>query len=221
MSDTLTLVISFVFTIMVLSYLLGDNPLFRVALSIFVGVSAGIAAGVAWSEVILPMLVMPLISGSASQQILAILPFILGLLMLAKLTPRTAKLGNLPMAFLVGVGAAVAVGGAVMGTLIPQVQASSIDAFKIQTSTDLGEKILMGGTILVGTLTTLVYFHFGAKSTPAGPERSKLVHYIGQVGQFFIAITLGVLFAGAYAAAMTALVGRVVDIWNLFSALIQ
>jgi len=52
--------------------------------------------------------------------------------------------------------------------------------------------------MLVGTITTLVYFHFGAKATAGGPQRSKLVIWLGWIGQVFIAITLGVLFAGVF-----------------------
>ena len=37
-------VISFLFTLLIFSYVLGDNPLFRVAVYIFIGVSAGYIA---------------------------------------------------------------------------------------------------------------------------------------------------------------------------------
>ena len=62
--------------------------------------------------------------------------------------------------------------------------------------------------MLVGTVTTLAYFHFGAKATANGPQRSKLVTMLSWVGQVFIAITFGVLFAGVFTAAMTALIER-------------
>ena len=67
--------------------------------------------------------------------------------------------------------------------------------------------------MLVGTITTLVYFHFGAKATAGGPQRSKLVIWLGRIGQVFIAITLGVLFAGVFAASMTALIERLNFLW--------
>jgi hypothetical protein len=74
--------------------------------------------------------------------------------------------------------------------------------------------------MLVGTITTLVYFHFGARSTPDGPQRSKLVIVLGWIGQIFIAITLGVLFAGVFAAAMTALIERLNFIWSFLANLL-
>ena len=196
--------ISFLLTLMVLSYLIGDNPAFRVAVYIFIGVSAGYAAAVAWHQVLYPRLIVPLISGS----LLTIVPLVLGLLLLLKLSPRVARLGTPSMAFLVGVGAAVAVGGAVMGTLLPQTWAS----MNVLNLSDAGqywlEHLGEGIVMLVGTVTTLVYFHFGAKATATGPQRGKLVSGLSWVGQGFIAITFGVLFAGVLVAAMTALIER-------------
>ena len=116
--------ISFLLTLMVLSYLIGDNPVFRVAVYIFIGVSAGYVAVVAWHQVLYPRLIVPLLAGSMADRLLALIPLVLGLLFLFKLSPRTARLGNPSMAFLVGVGAAVAIGGAVLGTLFPQTRAS-------------------------------------------------------------------------------------------------
>jgi hypothetical protein len=43
-----------VFTLMIFSYVIGDNFLFRLALYIFTGVSAGYIASVAWWQVLLP-----------------------------------------------------------------------------------------------------------------------------------------------------------------------
>ena len=44
--DLLSAILGLIFTLMVFSYLLDDNPLFRVAVYIFIGVSAGYAATV-------------------------------------------------------------------------------------------------------------------------------------------------------------------------------
>jgi hypothetical protein len=145
---------------------------------------------------------------------------ILGVLLLMKLSPRTAPMGNVSIAFLVGVSAAVAVGGAVIGTILPQTQAS-INVFDRSSAGNLWlERLFFGAIMLIGTITTLVYFHFGAKSTPDGPQRSKLVITLGWIGQVFIAITLGVLFAGVFAAAMTALIERLSFIWFFLAKLL-
>jgi len=217
--DLVTGLLSFLLTLMILSYLVGDNPAFRVAVYIFVGVSAGYAAAVAWWQVIYPKVLLPLLTGSLIERLLALVPLVLGFLLLMKLSQRTAWMGNASVAFLVGVGAAVAVGGAVMGTLIPQTQAS-YTVFNLTGGGSLLARLFFGLIMLVGTITTLVYFHFGAKATAGGPQRSKLVIWLGWIGQVFIAITLGVLFAGVFAAAMTALIERMNSIWYFLTSVL-
>jgi len=215
--DFVTAIVSFIFTLLVLSYLVGDNPLFRLAIYIFIGVSAGYAAAVAWHQVLWPKLFMPLIYGDTLERALVLVPLLLGMLMLTKLSPRTARLGNPAIAFMVGAGASVAVGGAVLGTLFPQTQAS-INLFDLKAGGSVSERIFEASIILVGTLTTLVYFHFSAKATPSGPQGSHLVDILGGIGQVFIAITFGVLFAGVIAAAMTALVERLSFLWSFIAS---
>ena len=201
--------ISFLLTLMILSYLIGDNPFFRVAVYIFIGVSAGYAAAVVWWQILWPRVFVPLIGGGFLERILALIGLFLGVLLLTKVSPRTSRLGNAAVAYLVGIAAAVAIGGAVLGTLIPQTQAS-INVMDISNAgVNLGERLFFGFLMLIGTITTLIYFHFGAKSTPTGPQRHKLITILSWAGQVFIAITLGVLFAGVFTASLTALIERI------------
>ena len=205
--------LGFVFTLLIFSYLIGDNPLFRITVHIFIGVSAGFAAVIAIHNVIIPRLIGPLFSTNGGEQFLALIPLTLAVLLLFKISPRFAFIGNLPVSYLVGVSAAAAIGGAVTGTLIPQVSAS-INLLDLQTNqgidATLGLRIVNGIIILVGTIATLAYFQFGRGSKSAEkPQIQIWIEGIGQIGQVFIAITFGFLFAGIFSAALTALIGRV------------
>ena len=218
-SELLSGGVSFLLTLMVLSYLIGDNPFFRVAVYLFVGVSAGYATAVAWHQVLWPQLFIPLLYGSMLERVLALVALALGALLLLKLFPRASQLGSAAIAFLVGVGAAVAVGGAVMGTLFPQTEAS-INMFNLLGgSGSLLSQLVKSSIILVGTLTTLIYFQFGVRAGPKGPRPNRLVGALGWIGQVFIAITLGVLFAGVYTAAITALIERLTFLWTFVTSL--
>ncbi len=209
--DLITGMVAFLFTLMILSYLIGDNPLFRVAVYIFVGVSAGYVAAVSIRQVLWPDLLQPLYQGflfgmSLRQAVLAV-PFFLSGLLLMKAWPPLSRLGMPAMGLLVGAGAAAAVGGAVTGTLFPQVNAT-IAAFDI-TGVTSPESLLNAGLVLAGVITTLVYFHFGARTRADGSvRRFGLIEIIAFLGSVFLAITLGVLFAGVYSAALTALIER-------------
>ena len=106
-----------------------------------------------------------------------------------------------------------------MGTLFPQTWAS-MNVLKLSGASQFWlERLSEGVVMLVGTVTTLVYFHFGAKAAASGPQRGKLVSGLGWVGQVFIAITFGVLFAGVFMAAMTALIERIYFIITFLSSL--
>ncbi len=207
LSDLIGAILGFTFTIFVFSYVWGDNALFRWATHIFIGAAAGYALTITIANVILPHLVFPLLNGNANEKILAIVYLIPGALVLTKLSPRMAKLGNLSMAMLVGIGAAAAVGGAVVGTIAPQVTAS-VQSFSTPNK-------LNAAFILIGTLSTLIYFQF---STPPKSKQhsgqAQLIRWMSWLGQAFIAITFAALFAGVYFAALTAFIERFSFIWN-------
>jgi hypothetical protein len=216
LSDLAGVLVGAFLTLSVFSYLMGDNALFRLATHIFIGVSSAYIAVATWFNVIWPKLILPVLNweiGSGGLLNLLI-PLFLSLLLLFKLVPRLTTLGSPVMAYLVGIGAATAIGGAVMGTLFPQV-AATINLFDNKGAGGNGDffwlLITESSFILLGTLSALIYFHFGARS-PQGdtPQRAIWIDGIANIGKFFIAVTFGALFAGVLTAALTALVER----WN-------
>ena len=202
--------IGFILTLMVFSYLIGDNPLFRIAVYLFIGVSSGYAATVIFNYVLLPRF-SAFQLGDISQFILAMIPLLFGVTLFAKLSPRMAWIGNFAMAVVVGVGAAVAIGGALLGTLMPQLGAA-INTFDIRSAgggLQAASRLVQGVVMLGGTVLTLASFHFTAARAPDGtPQPNPVIEGIAWVGRLFIAITLGVLFAGVYVSALTALIER-------------
>lgn len=217
-ADHIAGVISFLFTILVLSYLIGDNPLFRIAVYIFVGVSSGYVAAVAWWQVIVPRLIYPLAYGSVPEKAITAIPLLGAVMLLMKISPRLTGLARIAMAFLVGVGAAVIIAGALSGTLVPQISAT-IDAFDTNAANarniSMVEVIFNGAFILAGTVFTLAYFHFGARPKADGSiRRLGLIEISAWIGRVFIGVTLGAIFAGVYAAALTALIERISSLIN-------
>jgi len=215
--DFVTSIVSFFFTLLIFSYIVGDNPFFRVALYAFIGISAGYAASVAWHQVLQPKLFQPLLHGSPLERALVLVPLLFGVLLLMKLSPMTTRLGDPGLAFMVGAAAAVAVGGAVLGTLLPQAQAT-VNLFDPTAGGAVPERIFEGSIILIGTLTTLIYFHFSMKATENKAIRNFPVNIFRMIGQIFIAITFGVLFAGVFAASMTALIERLNFLWGFIAS---
>lgn len=198
--------LSFVFTLLVLSYLIGDSPAFRVAIHAFVGVSAGYVAAIVFRQVVVDKLVMPIATDpNPILRITMVFPLVLSLMLFAKMSPQLEWLGRPVVAFLVGVGTATVVAGAVLGTLFPQIEASTAMFGPGQGN------ILTGGFILIGTAATIAYFQFTVRKANAG-QRGKVMSLVARLGEVFIAITLGAIFAGVLAAALTAFVDRIQSI---------
>jgi hypothetical protein len=208
-------------TLITLSYAFGDHPVFRVVLYLFIGVAAGYAGAVAIEDVILPQLVFPVLDAWNGVFQIApadlIIRVVLSALLLLKLSPRAANLGNPVTALLAGVGAALAIGGAVQGTILPQVgaAATTFDAAQFDLAMQGGhygesiQVVFEGIILLLATVSTLAYFHFGAAARGSQPPlRPIIVDGLAWVGSIFIAITLATLFAGVLQAALSALIER-------------
>lgn len=206
----------FLLTLLVLSYLIGDNALFRFAVHLFVGVSAGYAASVALYNVIWPYLLIPLVSAPMLERALLAVPLVLSALLLMKISPRLGWLGGPAAGYLVGAGAAVAVSGAVAGTILPQVGAAAVPFDWLNTADPLAS-LFNGGVMLAAAIGTLAYFHFGARRREDGSARRNfLIEALAWLGKLFVALTLGVLFAGVYMAALSALIERLHSMLALF-----
>ena len=228
LADPIGAIIGFLLTIMVLSYIIGDNFLFRLAIHIFIGVASGYAAvlilyNVLWHQVLVPVLEVfatGKTDGLLTYSIHVVPAIILGIWMMTKLSPRLSRWGTPVLAFLTGVGAATVVVGAVRGTIFPQVGAS-VNILNQQSApavlNNLVGWFINGLIVLAGTVTTLIYFQFGLKrqkeDVPA--QRSIIMDYLSTVGQGFIVVTLGVLFTGVYLATLSALIDRIRFLWDI------
>ncbi|MEL7643307.1 MAG: hypothetical protein AAGU25_04280 [bacterium] len=203
---------AFILTLMVLSYLIGDNLLFRLAAYIFIGVAAGLVAVLVIYQAILPRMVWPLIYGTNQERLLALVPTVLGVLLLFKLSRRLGRLGNAPMAYIAGAGAAIIIGGAVYGTIIGQGSAA-VNTLQFAPGSGYLGRLGESTIILLGTLTSLAYFHFSTRVGVTQPgRRSGVMQAVSGVGQVFISITLGAVYAGVLLAALSALVERILFI---------
>jgi hypothetical protein len=221
MMDFIGLSLGFLLTILVFSYLLGDNPFFRLAIHIFIGVAAAYVAIVTVNNVLIPRLILPLIQGSSGERLLSILLFIPSLFLFLKVTPLR-KLGNWTVAILVGIGAAAAIGGSITGTLFPQILGTinSVDPSAYAISSSVWDQVINGTIIVLGTVTTLIYFHFGTQDIPGqSNKRLPIIEHISKVGNVFLAITFGALYAGVLLSSLAALVERLSSFWDFLTTI--
>lgn len=159
-------------------------------------------------------------TGSPGEKISLAVPAVLSLLLIFKLFPRFSSLGSPSMGFLVGVGAAATISGAITGTLFGQFE-GALAPFGLSPGESFSASQIFSGTVLlIGTITSLAYFQFtGARKNDPKGGRPPFLNVLANIGQVFIAITLGSLFAGAISAALSALIERVDFIQNVILSL--
>ncbi|MBI5565261.1 MAG: hypothetical protein HY870_10210 [Chloroflexi bacterium] len=206
--DQIGVILGAILTLFVLSYLIGDNFLYRLATHILIGVGAAYITVTVLADVLWPRLVQPILAQSSAQPpnvIVAGIGLILSAMLLFKALPRFAWLGNIPIGYLVGVGAAVALGGAVFGTLGAQTAATALPPGGVFSgpSSDVNINFVLNAVIAFGTVTTLLSFSFFRAA------RRGVLSGLSSIGRIFLAIALGATFALVYIASVTVLIDRV------------
>lgn len=206
MADTIGVWVGALLTLLVFSYLLKDTFLFRVAQAILVGVAIGYATVVAVLVVLIPRLATPLFTNLDNAWHLFI-PLALGLLLFAKLRASWSPLGNTSIAFLFGVGSALAIGGALSGTLIPQILATIVSLSPSQGIVTMISNILL----VVGTIGSFLSFRFIVPNQPRPAIRAfdNIARGWGYFGRWFILIAFGAIFADTAVSRISILISRV------------
>lgn len=195
---------SLILTLLVFSYLLADNFLYRIAVHLLVGTAAGFAVILAFESVILPWLDLTVLSKDGETdpafRALGIIPFLLGLFVLLKGTPRFARVGNWGVAVIIGVGTGVAVVGAVAGTIIPLARDAS-ESFERE---DFFNALVM----VLGTVGTLIYFQYLGKRRADGTiTRSLPMRLLAGIGRATLAVTFGAIYGGIIITSLTVFSG--------------
>lgn len=141
-------------TVGVWAYLVGERRIFRLAQHLLIGLSTGYLVLLAIREVLLPRLLQPLATDSAGNPLLWVALALCAVMAAAHWLPRAVV--ALPVSVLVAGTAAFALGGAVVGTLLPQLGASVI-------APGLGPAGLANGVLGAGvTALVLLAFLHGA-----------------------------------------------------------
>lgn len=208
MTQVVVTSIAAMLTIAVLSRVFGENPLSRAAQYLFVGVSLGLAFVVAFHQVFMPA-ARALLSGEASAMLLYGIPLILGLMLLPRAlgAQQASWLSNIPLAVVFGVGAALVVGGAIIGTLIPQISATAQPINTTNIAASLGTIVLVLTTIII-----LVRFYY---TVPVTSGTGRIVAGASVLGHWLLMIAFGFFFAGTVQTYLSALTERLQFLFSL------
>lgn len=191
-------------TLAIFSFLYKDNPFYKFAEHIYVGSSAAYYFIYLWYFDVKPKLIDAWLQNVGVEKYILIIPAFLSVLMLTRFIPNIAWLSRWAIAFTVGMGAGLGITGALQGYLIPQTQATMLPLWEpIYTETTRNIlHSLNNAIIVVGTLTTILYFYFSRPHKGALGSAAK-------VGITFIMIAFGASFGYTVMARVSLLIGRV------------
>jgi len=184
------------FTFAIFSFLYKDNPVYKVAEQIFVGLSAGYWLIYTVYNVMIPNLITPL-SNNFSENYILILPAILGIMMLMRLIPKAEWVSRFPIAILIATTAGISFLRFLKSDVIGQLNATMINPF-----TGPNWVVILGQILLVvGTISGVVYFYFSKKHEGAFGVTAK-------IGIYFLMISFGAAFGYTAMARISLLIGR-------------
>lgn len=190
----ITTSISALLTLAVFSFLYGDNPIYKFAERLLVGLAVGYALVITWQQTIIDRLYTPLFIDGRLALIVAL---ILGLLMFSRFKRSWAWLSGIPLAAMIGAGAGAALPAMLEARIFKQLSATVAVFHNADTSFELFSAFVL----LVGFITTLGYFYFAKQRTGALAISSK-------IGSYFLMIFFGATFGYTVMSRMSILIGR-------------
>jgi hypothetical protein len=190
--DTLAPWLGATLTLCILSFLYRDNPLYKLAEHVFVGISAGYYVALEYQETIRPNLWNAVVHDAHYWRLGSL---VLSVLMFSRFTPRISWLSRWPIAFVVGMYAGINVIAFGSGDLVIQLESTMLDFLHGGT---LGVSNLL---LVVGLATSLLYFYFSR-------EHRGALGVASRVGIWFLMVSFGASFGYTVMSRMSLAIGR-------------
>jgi hypothetical protein len=194
-------------TLCIFSFLYKDNPFYKLAEHVYVGVSAGYTIAQQYNQVLKPLLfenlwraghTLSVGEGFQVKYWLYVMPAILGCLLIARLVPRWGWISRWPIAFIVGMGAGYWIVNTMDANIMAQIGATIVPLWHNADWTTT----LQNWLILTGVLTGLVYFYFSVE------HKGVVMGTASRVGIWILMITFGSAFGYTVMARVSLLIGR-------------
>jgi len=223
MAETITLWVGGLLTLMIFSFLYKDNPYYKFAEHLFVGVRAAYWMVVAFWTTFIPNLIAYLYPPSMGwfaanpneakvvidnlhalewwQRWGRLVPLILGLMMLTRLLPRASWISRWPMAFIIGFSAGTNLTRYLQSDFIAQIRATLIPLVVVGADGFSLGATITNLVIVGGVLTALVYFFFSK-------EHKGWFGGTARVGIWVLMVAFGAAFGYTVMARISLLIGR-------------
>ena len=206
-------------TLCIYSFLYRDNPFYRFAEHLFVGLSVGYSIVITIHQGFIPLAWTPLaeavralgaeIAGDATPEteaalsgLLKIIPIGIGLLFFARLSPRHTWLIRYPIAILIGFGAGIAIPNVLQAAIFQQTHGTLTPFAQMHAGLLPTGDIIGAVLIVIGLICTLTYFFFSVEHQ--GP-----IGWLSKIGIAFLMIGFGAAFGNTVMGRVALLIHRV------------
>jgi len=180
-------------TLCIFSFLYRENPFYRFAEHLYVGIANGYAVSIIWHRLLMPSLIRPLYAG----EIWLVIPLTIGLLYVARFVPKISWLVRIPIAITMGYYAGAAIPASIQARILKQMEGTVLTRASF---TSFGNA-LAACIVLVGVIATITYFFFSR-------EQKGGLKIVSRIGIAFVMISFGATFGYTVMARISLLIGR-------------
>ena len=199
MFEIISNLIAATLTLFIFSFLYKENPFYRFAEHLLVGVSMGYAIPLVYENSFLPYVYYPIFH---QHKYILILPAIIGILYIFRFSKNFSWLSRYPIAFFMGI----------VGMGVPLSMNSSV---LVQMRSAMRPMDSINTTLIfIGTVTILLYFYFSK-------SHKGLYGRFTKIGIWFMMIGFGASFGYTVMARLSLLIGRMQFLLGDFLHLIK
>jgi hypothetical protein len=207
-SEGIAIWVAAILTLAIYSFLYRDNPVYRFAESLLIGISVGFLLVTTFDTTILPKAFEPVGKGvigitesgginSIAIFIWILMPVVLGLLMFTRFVPKYAWMSRVALALYIGFGAGASIPANMQSYILRQIDATIRPFLNIDSTWTMVNALV----VLVGLISTLFYFFFSKEQKGAFGKITRL-------GTFYLMIFFGATFGYTVMARISLLIGR-------------
>ena len=176
------------------SFLWRDNPFYKFAEHLFIGISVGWTIAIIYYNSFLPRIWEPIVHKG---DYFILVPSILGLLSFAVFFKKISWLIRYPIAFIMGSFAGIAIPRSFEAVIFEHIRGTVGAILPGQPI-----MVLIGNIVMViGVITTLLYFYFSL-------EHKGAMGKVANVGIWYIMLAFGATFGYTVMARVSLLIGR-------------
>ncbi len=186
-----------VLTLFIFSFMYRDNPLYKFAEHLFVGVSAGYIVVQQFWQVLYPNLLQNLVNPSAPRWLMYPVGLVLCLLLFTRFWSKISWLSRYAIAIIIGVYAGAKTTGQAQAEVVEQVKATMVSLWiQGDPAGSINHLILV-----VGVVSTLVFFFFSKEHKGALGGTARL-------GIWYLMVSFGAAYGFTVMSRISLLIGR-------------